>query len=174
MIWELFSGQLTEDGTKEYGYIFGYNSPQGVIGYVEDENGSYQFISSQRYSIAGAYYCREYDFGVGHNVGYLKNDERQYDNVKVFAKTLEELKNINTYDIGFRTARTNIYPIGSTFSHRTTGFLLKHQVVILTIHSCCWNKWYTTKHHHENRLHTNGFTVLEQFISHLLLKMKTV
>lgn len=165
----IISGQLTEEGTKEYGNIFGYNSPQGVIGYVEDENGPYQFISSQRYSIAGAYYCSEYDFGIGYNVGYLKNNERYYDNVKTYAKTLAELKDINNYDYGFKTARTNIYPIGSTFSHRTTGFFIKAPSGKFNYpFPVVGTSEYTTRHHHENSLHTNGFegagTIYNPFI----------
>src|SRR5690606_14277085 len=103
------------------------------------------------------------------NVGYLKNNERYYDNVKTYAKTLAELKDINNYDYGFKTARTNIYPIGSTFSHRTTGFFIKAPSGKFNYpFPVVGTSEYTTRHHHENSLHTNGFegtgTIYNPFI----------
>lgn len=156
----IISGELTEEGVKEYGYIFGYNNSQGIIGYVEDDNGSFSFGGSlQTYSIAGAYYCSEYDFGVGYNLGYVKSGETKYDNVNTYSKTLEELKDLTNYDEGFKTARSNIYPIGSSYSHRTTGFFIKK----LTLENnypypVVGTSEYTTKHHIENSIHSNGYS----------------
>ena len=156
----IISGEVSEDGTKEYGYIFGYNNNQGVIGYVEDENGIYSFGNNpQTYSLAGAYYCSEYDLGVGYNLGYVEDSNTKYDNVNTVAKTLEELKNITNYDLGFRTANSNIHPIGSTYTHKTTGFFIKAQTDTYKYpFPVVGMSEYTSKYHVENTLHTNGFT----------------
>lgn len=152
----IISGDETEDGRKEYGYIFGYNNAQGVIGYVEDETGGNSFINPyQKYSIAGAYYSLEYDIGVGYNVGYLSDGVIKHDNVNVYGKTLSELKDINTYDNGFKNARSNIKPIESSYTHKTTGFFIKsggsYRFPVVGTSE------FTTKEHVENSLHNNGF-----------------
>src|SRR5690606_12088844 len=102
-------------------------------------------------------YSTEYDLGVGYNNGYTKegSEEVLYDNVLVIGKTLNELKNINTYDDGFINAKSNIKPIGSDLIHQTTGFYIRQNSeynfpVVGT-------NEYTTKDHVENSLKKNGF-----------------
>lgn len=156
----IISGEISEDGNKEYGYIFGYNNSQGVIGYVEDEYGSYAFGNRlQTYSIAGAYYCSEYDIGVGYNLGYIKDGNDKFDNVNVNAKTLDELKDLNNYDDGFKEARVNIRPIGSTYTHKTTGFFIKSPTENYKYpFPVVGTSEYTTEYHVENSLNKNGYT----------------
>lgn len=152
----IISGEITEDGLKEYGYIFGYNSEQGVIGYVESDTGKRFFNPFQYYEEAGAYYSLEYDLGVGYNVGYNVGSETRYDNVNVYGKPLESLKNINTYDSGFRNPKYNIKPIGSDLIHQTTGFYIRqnssYQFPVVGISE------QTTRDHVENSLNKNGFS----------------
>jgi len=152
----IISGEITEDGRKEYGYIFGYNTEQGVIGYVESDEGLRFFNPYQAYEVAGAYYSLEYDIGVGYNEGYLVNNQRFYNNVNVIGKSLEELKNLDTYDAGFKNPKYNIHPIGSNLIHQTLGFYIRENSTYRF--PVVGTSERTTKDHIENSLNKNGFT----------------
>ena len=151
----IISGEITEEGNKEFGYIFGYNSEQGIIGYVESDTGKTFYNPYQAYEEAGAYYSEEYDIGVGYNVGYTMGQETFYDNVNVHVKTLEELKNLDNYDSGFTNPKYNIRPISSDLIHQTTGFYIRknsdYPFPVVGISES------TTKDHVENSLNKNGF-----------------